>query len=48
MGIGIASRRFRPQSAVVVKTASYVGGKAKNRAYAKKPPTKHAVVALVE
>src|SRR3954453_14682835 len=33
---------------VVEVDETYVGGKAKNRAYAKKPPKKHAVVALVE
>jgi transposase-like protein len=33
---------------VVEADETFVGGKAKNRAYAKKPPKKHAVAALVE
>lgn len=33
---------------VVEADETYVGGKAKNRAYAKKPPVKQAVVSLVE
>jgi transposase-like protein len=33
---------------VIEVDETYVGGKAKNRAYAKKPPKKQAVVALVE
>src|SRR3954462_8897445 len=38
-------RRDRPERS---RHETYVGGKAKNRAYAKKPPKKQAVVALVE
>ena len=36
------------ENKVVEVDESYVGGKAKNRAHAKTPPKKHAVVALVE
>jgi transposase-like protein len=36
------------ENKVVEADETYVGGKAKNRAYAKKPPIKQAVVSLVE
>ena len=36
------------ENKVVEADETYVGGKAKNRAYAKKPPVKQAVVSLVE
>jgi transposase-like protein len=36
------------QNKVVESDETYIGGKAKNRAYAKKEPKKHAVLALVD
>jgi transposase-like protein len=36
------------ENKVVEVDETYVGGKAKNRAFAKEPPKKHAVVSLVE
>ncbi len=36
------------QNKVVEADETFIGGKAKNRAYAKKEPKKHAVIALVE
>jgi len=36
------------ENKVVEAGEAYVGGKAKNRAYAEKPPVKQAVVSLVE
>ncbi|BCH23586.1 hypothetical protein MesoLjLb_33710 [Mesorhizobium sp. L-8-3] len=42
------ARPHRQREQVVESDEKYIGGKEKNRAYAKKDPTKHAVVALVD